>query len=116
MKRYTFSAALALCLIGAGEAVASGKITKVDPQAGSIELTIQTTPGDSYQMQCRPSLVSGDWVDLETVFVANASSTIKTVDASASKCYFRVVKIMEQPIGPGGDPPPPPPPPPVPGA
>lgn len=113
MKIHTLGTVLALCLMGSIEVFASGKITNVNPSAGQIELTIETTPGDSYQMQCRPSLASGDWIDLAS-FVAEGSATIKTVDGSAANCYFRVVKVAEQPIIPGGDPFPPPPPPPPP--
>jgi hypothetical protein len=74
------------------------------------ELTISTTPGDRYVLQCNTNLAEEEWVDYGEIFEATDSSTVKTVDIAASSCFFRVVQASSVSIpgvsgGPPGAPP-----------
>jgi hypothetical protein len=74
------------------------------------ELTILTTPGDRYVLQCNTNLAEEEWVDYGEIFEATDSSTVKTVDIAASCCFFRVVQASAESIpsvsgGPPGPPP-----------
>ncbi|VGO16073.1 hypothetical protein PDESU_04663 [Pontiella desulfatans] len=99
-------------------AMGAGRISQVRLVDGKIELTVETTPGGRYQLQCRDCLCSGAWSNEGPEFVAVAGAEVRTVAIVAASCNFRVVKVgqsssEELPSGPGGSPPPPPPPRPV---
>ena len=92
-----------------------GKVLAMKPVGANMEFTIRTVVGDRYQMQCRPSLLEGEWIDVGEAFVATDTLTAKSIVAGETACVLRVIKV-EEPIGPDGPPGPPPPPPPPPGA
>ena len=93
------------------KASGDGKVLSIKPVGANMEFTIRTVVGDRYQMQCRPSLLEGAWVNVGEAFVATETTTEKSIVATETACVLRVIKV-EEPIGPDGPPGPPPPPPP----
>lgn len=112
MKRWLLAGIMTGCLV-AVHTEASEKIIRVRLNGEGLALTVETSVGESYQLQCRTSLVSGEWVDLGADFLAVSTNTVRTVTASETHCFLRVVEAPgnlpndEPPL-----PPPPPPPPP----
>ncbi len=101
---------IAGCMMLSLHTFASGKITKLTVTAGIVEVWFDTTVGERYQLQCRSSLESDNWVNIGASFKADAAVSIRTADASGSNCFFRVVKTTTA----ASPPPPPSPPPPLP--
>ncbi len=97
------------------KASGDGKVVSIKPVGASMEFTIRTVVGDRYQMQYRPSLLEGAWVNVGEAFVATGPTTMKWIAAAETACVLRVIKV-EEPIGPDTPPGPPPPPPPPPSA
>ena len=93
------------------QTLADGKINNINVIADRVELTVNTTLGEIYQVQCSYDLASGKWTDIGASFLAEAEATIRTFTEGAPCCYFRVVKVSDSSIEP---PPPPFPPPPLP--
>jgi len=106
------SAIIGVCLCLAGGIFADGKITRISAATSMLELTIRTTVGKAYQLQCCSDLSANEWINLGTSFVASADETIRQVDAGASFCYFRVIAVQSDETLEIPPPPPPPPPPP----
>jgi len=96
--------AVAGCLLLLGQVYATGKITKLQVSGGTAQLTIESSDAERYQVQCCSNLISGVWVDVGASFLELTNSTTRAFDASAPRCYFRVVKVA-----PVSAPPPPPP-------
>jgi hypothetical protein len=107
---YKVIAALVLLSL---QTLADGKINNFNISGSTVELTIQTTPGEYYQVQCCFDLVDGEWIDLGDLFLAEASSTNLAYAVTAPSCYYRAIE-KESPPDPETIPPPPPPPPPPP--
>lgn len=114
MQKYWISCGLIACLLMSSQAITPGRIDKINATATGVELTIETTAGDSYQVQCRTSLTSGEWVDQGLPFVADSSTSVWSVATTESNCFMRVVatnQYLTYISDPGAPPPPPPPPP-----
>jgi hypothetical protein len=110
MRIRVFFMAVAACLLWSRPVGADGRITTIKVVDGKVDLTIATTIGEYYQVQCSTNLAEAGWVDAGEKFVAEINLTQRLLDAEASSCLFRVV-VLEDPINPDSPPPPPPPPP-----
>lgn len=101
----------------AGTGQGKGKGSKKNQKATkSVVLTVDTVPGNEYQVQAAGSLAPGIWDDIGTVFTATQSITTVSFPESDSYRYFRVIVVTQNvalasPPPPSSPPPPPPPPP-----
>ena len=87
----------AALLLAVQQAGATGKITSVLPTAEGLTVTIETELGEEYQLQCRPSLVSGEWINEGVPFVADAASRTHVIATVEQQCYFRVIPVVKVP-------------------
>jgi len=108
------SVALAISSLWAHFAGAEGRIEAIQVRAGEVELSVSTTEGMVYEVQCTTNLASGNWTTAFEDFTAETPQTNIVLSSALESCLFRVVE-KEPPLDPDGEPPPPPPPPPVPG-
>lgn len=92
---------------------ATGRISRIRAGSGKVDLTVETTPGERYQLQYRAGLVDGEWTNVGSEFVAVAATTVRNVIAREQSGVFRVVIIksgsFEDPDNPDSPPPLPPP-------
>lgn len=105
---------LAVVLLLSVQTFASGEISGIRYADGHAMLTIVTTAGERYLVQCSTDLTSGEWTTVRE-FIATADSTVQSIPSLAPSCYFRVVKQETGDIPLPSPTPPPPPPPPPPG-
>ncbi|WP_372847068.1 hypothetical protein [Pontiella sp.] len=87
------TAVVLVALFVSVQSMGSGKISKIRASASGVELTVDTVPGLSYQLQCREHLLEGDWADEGAAFAAIVPQTVYAVETAADQCNFRVVKV-----------------------
>lgn len=85
----------------AAQALADGTITQITVRDGQLDLTIQITPGEDYDLQCTTNLTSGIWQDIDSLYSESLSETNLTLDIDADHCWYRVVEqTTAEPIPP----------------
>lgn len=81
-------------------------------ETAHAELTIATTPGDHYRLQCSSNLAEEGWINYGESFEATDLTTVQIVDVAAACGFFRVVRTPQSipsiTAGPPGPPPAPP--------
>ena len=93
MKMHLLNKVLLAVFIFSTAAFAELKITQINIASPSIELTVETTPSQFYQVRCCTNLTKSMWIDLGSRFEATSATSIRPVDTEASSCYFRVVEV-----------------------
>lgn len=109
--RVTHAVFMLILLVWAGQVGASGRISKIRVAGGTVELTVESVPGMRYQVQCRLSLVEGEWQNVGPEFIPVSDAEIRTVPADGGHCNYRVVEVGQTGNSEPTPPPPPPPPP-----
>jgi hypothetical protein len=92
-NHYFGTAVVLVALFYSAQSMGSGKINRIRTSASGVELTVDTVPGVSYQLQCREHLLEGEWTDEGTEFEAIVPQTVCAVETAADQCNFRVVKL-----------------------
>jgi hypothetical protein len=110
-----YSKVISVCFLLVINVMASGRIRHIQVVDGGLELTVETTAAEQYQVQCCTNLVAGSWIDIGPGFMAASTNTVRKMDAEASSCWYRVVieetAGVEEPTDPDSPPDLPPPPP-----
>ena len=63
MKQYWIACGLVIGFLMSVQAIVPGRIDRVEATEIGMALTVETTEGKVYQLQCRTSLAEGGWIN-----------------------------------------------------
>lgn len=92
MNNRIFCVFVAVCMLLSQRSFATGKIAQIRVDGSSVELTVETTPGESYQVQRCDDLVSGLWNNIEVSFQASTNLSVHVFADPRQRGLFRVLK------------------------